>query len=231
MMALTGVEQDDWSIEFDAEHMHFGQDGLDDFDWSNKADDAPVSLALMATNSEGQSRRRSQDYAIIDSGCSGCKTRDKDKLSDFKEFKGVVAFGNDSKVIEQPMARSTDKAKITRKRSKTEQTRTRERKSTQKAERKLSKSNPSQPSVNLVNKKEPKKVSQALADESWVEAMQEELLQFKLQEVWVLCDLPEGKRVIGTKWVFRNKRDERGTIIKNKARLVAQVVSELVKRL
>ncbi|GJT27936.1 hypothetical protein Tco_0908211 [Tanacetum coccineum] len=46
MMALTGVEQDDWSIEFDAEHMHFGQDGLDDFDWSNKADDAPVSLAF-----------------------------------------------------------------------------------------------------------------------------------------------------------------------------------------
>ncbi|GJX47030.1 hypothetical protein Tco_0272220 [Tanacetum coccineum] len=41
MMALTGVEQDDWSIEFDAEHMHFGQDGLDDFDWSNKADDGP----------------------------------------------------------------------------------------------------------------------------------------------------------------------------------------------
>ncbi|GKB30818.1 hypothetical protein Tco_0870219 [Tanacetum coccineum] len=52
------------------------------------------------------------------------------------------------------------------------------------------------------------KVSQALADESWVEAMQEELLQFKLQDVWVLCDLPDGKRVIGTKWVFRNKRDD-----------------------
>ncbi|GJT39369.1 putative ribonuclease H-like domain-containing protein [Tanacetum coccineum] len=59
-------------------------------------------------------------------------------------------------------------------------------------------------------------------DAEKVEAMQEELLQFKLQEVWVLCDLPNGKRVIGTKWVFRNKRDERGTIIKNKARLVAQ---------
>ncbi|GKG60991.1 hypothetical protein Tco_0616807, partial [Tanacetum coccineum] len=40
---------------------------------------------------------------------------------------------------------------------------------------------------------------QALADESWVKAMQEELLQFKLQDVWVLCDLPDGKRVIGTK--------------------------------
>ncbi|GJW46773.1 putative ribonuclease H-like domain-containing protein [Tanacetum coccineum] len=74
----------------------------------------------------------------------------------------------------------------------------------------------------FLSQEEPKKVSQALADESWVEAMQEELLQFKLQDVWVLCDLPEGKRVIGTKWVFRNKRDERGTIIKNKARLVAQ---------
>ncbi|GJW86958.1 ribonuclease H-like domain-containing protein [Tanacetum coccineum] len=74
----------------------------------------------------------------------------------------------------------------------------------------------------FLSQEEPKKISQALADESWVEAMQEELLQFKLQEVWVLCDLPEGKRVIGTKWVFRNKRDERGTIIKNKARLVAQ---------
>ncbi|GKG38257.1 putative ribonuclease H-like domain-containing protein, partial [Tanacetum coccineum] len=58
--------------------------------------------------------------------------------------------------------------------------------------------------------------------ESAVDAHQEELLQFKLQDVWVLCDLPDGKRGIGTKWVFRNKRDERGTIIKNKARLVAQ---------
>ncbi|GJR37749.1 putative ribonuclease H-like domain-containing protein [Tanacetum coccineum] len=70
---------------------------------------------------------------------------------------------------------------------------------------------------DLLTSRNPKKVSQALADESWVEAMQEELLQFKLQEVWVLCDLPEGKRVIGTKWVFRNKRDERG-LYNNKAR-------------
>ncbi|GKB07938.1 hypothetical protein Tco_0836222 [Tanacetum coccineum] len=52
-------------------------------------------------------------------------------------------------------------------------------------------------------------ISQALEDESWVEAMQEELLQFKLQKVWILVDLPFGKKAIGTKWVFRNKRDER----------------------
>ncbi|GKA97426.1 ribonuclease H-like domain, reverse transcriptase, RNA-dependent DNA polymerase [Tanacetum coccineum] len=52
--------------------------------------------------------------------------------------------------------------------------------------------------------------------------MQEELLQFKLQKVWTLVDLPKGKRAIGTKWVYRNKKDERGIVVRNKARLVAQ---------
>ncbi|GKD00365.1 putative ribonuclease H-like domain-containing protein, partial [Tanacetum coccineum] len=74
----------------------------------------------------------------------------------------------------------------------------------------------------FLSQEEPKNISQALQDESWVEAMQEELLQFKLQKVWVLVDLPYGKKVIGTKWVFRNKRDERSIVVKNKARLVAQ---------
>nr|GEZ14981.1 putative ribonuclease H-like domain-containing protein [Tanacetum cinerariifolium] len=54
------------------------------------------------------------------------------------------------------------------------------------------------------------------------QAMQEELLQFKMHKVWVLVDLPQGKRAIGTKWVFRNKKDERGIVVRNKARLVAQ---------
>ncbi|GJW26681.1 putative ribonuclease H-like domain-containing protein [Tanacetum coccineum] len=57
---------------------------------------------------------------------------------------------------------------------------------------------------------EPKKVIQALTDLSWIEAMQVELLQFKLQKVWTLVDLPYVKRAIGTKWVYRNKNDERG---------------------
>ncbi|GKG21461.1 putative ribonuclease H-like domain-containing protein, partial [Tanacetum coccineum] len=52
--------------------------------------------------------------------------------------------------------------------------------------------------------------------------MEEELLQFKLQNVWVLVDLPKGHRAIGIKWVYRNKKDERGIVIRNKARLVAQ---------
>nr|GEX27971.1 hypothetical protein [Tanacetum cinerariifolium] len=53
-------------------------------------------------------------------------------------------------------------------------------------------------------------------------AMHEELLRFKLQEVWTLVDLLKGKRAIGTKWVFRNKKDEKGIMIRNKARLVTQ---------
>nr|GEZ56722.1 hypothetical protein [Tanacetum cinerariifolium] len=66
----------------------------------------------------------------------------------------------------------------------------------------------------------PKKVYQALKDPSWIEAMQEELLQFKLQKVWVLVDLPKGKRAIGSKWGFRNKKDEKRILIRNKARLI-----------
>ncbi|GJT28698.1 putative ribonuclease H-like domain-containing protein [Tanacetum coccineum] len=69
---------------------------------------------------------------------------------------------------------------------------------------------------------EPKKVTQALTDPSWIEAMQDELLQFKLQKVWTLVELPYGKRAIGTKWVYRNKKDDRGIVVRNKARLVAQ---------
>nr|GEX55887.1 hypothetical protein [Tanacetum cinerariifolium] len=51
----------------------------------------------------------------------------------------------------------------------------------------------------FISQEEPKKVIYALKDPSWIEAMQEELLQFKLQEVWTLVDLPYGKKAIGTK--------------------------------
>ncbi|GJQ98668.1 retrovirus-related pol polyprotein from transposon TNT 1-94 [Tanacetum coccineum] len=66
------------------------------------------------------------------------------------------------------------------------------------------------------------KVVQALTDPSWIEAMQDELLKFKLQKVWILVDLPYGKRAIETKWIYRNKKGEKGIVVRNKARLVAQ---------
>ncbi|GJT31181.1 putative ribonuclease H-like domain-containing protein [Tanacetum coccineum] len=74
----------------------------------------------------------------------------------------------------------------------------------------------------FLSQEEPKKIIQALKDPSWIEAMQDELLQLKLQKVWTLVDLPNGKRAIGTKWVYKNKKDERGIVIKNKARLITQ---------
>ncbi|GJR39881.1 putative ribonuclease H-like domain-containing protein [Tanacetum coccineum] len=65
-------------------------------------------------------------------------------------------------------------------------------------------------------------VAKELKTQGVIEAIQDELLQFKLQKVWTLVDLPNGKRAIGTKWVYKNMKDERGIVIKNKARLVAQ---------
>ncbi|GKF45209.1 hypothetical protein Tco_0131761 [Tanacetum coccineum] len=57
---------------------------------------------------------------------------------------------------------------------------------------------------------EPKKVIQALTDPSWIEAMQDELLQFRLQKVWRLVDLPKGKHAIGTKWSIETRKMREG---------------------
>ncbi|GJY59915.1 retrovirus-related pol polyprotein from transposon TNT 1-94, partial [Tanacetum coccineum] len=69
---------------------------------------------------------------------------------------------------------------------------------------------------------EPKNVNEALADESWIIAMQEELNQFIANDVWELVQQPKNLTIIGTKWVFRNKLDENGIVSRYKARLVAQ---------
>ena len=52
--------------------------------------------------------------------------------------------------------------------------------------------------------------------------MQEELSQFKRNKVWTLVPRPTNYPIIRTKWVFRNKMDELGNMVRNKARLVAQ---------
>ncbi|KAI3715263.1 hypothetical protein L6452_22237 [Arctium lappa] len=75
---------------------------------------------------------------------------------------------------------------------------------------------------SFLNKIEHTRVSEALADSDWVSAMQDELNQFGVLKVWRLVPKPVGKTVIGTKWVFKNKMDEDGIVIRNKARLVAK---------
>ena len=69
---------------------------------------------------------------------------------------------------------------------------------------------------------EPKNLNEAIIDEHWIIAMQEELNQFERNQVWELVDKPNDHPIIGTKWVFRKKLDEHGIVIRNKARLVAK---------
>nr|GEU46542.1 retrovirus-related Pol polyprotein from transposon TNT 1-94 [Tanacetum cinerariifolium] len=69
---------------------------------------------------------------------------------------------------------------------------------------------------------EPKNIKEAIQDESWTMALQEELNQFKTNDVWILIPPPKNQIIIHTKWVFKNKLDENGIVSRNKARLVAQ---------
>lgn len=78
----------------------------------------------------------------------------------------------------------------------------------------------------LVSIIEPTSVEEALQDNDWVLAMQDELNQFCRNEVWGLVPRPKGFNIIGTKWVFRNKMNEQGEMVRNKARLVAQGYSQ-----
>ena len=69
---------------------------------------------------------------------------------------------------------------------------------------------------------EPKDVGHALSDSHWVNAMHEELENFERNQVWKLVEPPPQCNPIGTKWVFKNKQDADGVVVRNKARLVAQ---------
>nr|GEU36746.1 retrovirus-related Pol polyprotein from transposon TNT 1-94 [Tanacetum cinerariifolium] len=75
---------------------------------------------------------------------------------------------------------------------------------------------------DFLSEEEPKKVSEALKHLGWVDAMQDELNQFARNKVWTLVPAHYGKVIIGSRWVFRNKRDKTRIVIQNKARLVAQ---------
>ncbi|GJW60415.1 retrovirus-related pol polyprotein from transposon TNT 1-94 [Tanacetum coccineum] len=73
-----------------------------------------------------------------------------------------------------------------------------------------------------VSTAELKNIKEAMADDAWIEAMQEELHQFDKLNVWELVDNPFRKTMINLKWLWKNKKDEDNTVIHNKARLVAK---------
>ncbi|PKU74655.1 putative mitochondrial protein [Dendrobium catenatum] len=57
--------------------------------------------------------------------------------------------------------------------------------------------------------------------------MQEELNQFVRNDVWELVERPKGQSVVGTKWVFKNKVNDSGVVVRNKARLVAKGYNQI----
>ncbi|CAL9020228.1 unnamed protein product, partial [Prunus brigantina] len=81
--------------------------------------------------------------------------------------------------------------------------------------------------VCYVSKEEPRNVKEALHHGEWFLAMQEELNQFVRNDVWYLVPRPINTNVIGTKWIFKNKTDEQGNVVRNKARLVAQGYTQM----
>ena len=78
----------------------------------------------------------------------------------------------------------------------------------------------------LISQVEPKNVDEACKDDYWKQAMKEELDQIVKNETWELVPRPVDKNVIGTKWVFRNKMNEQGEVVRNKARLVCKGYSQ-----
>ena len=80
--------------------------------------------------------------------------------------------------------------------------------------------------IRLLSVIKPTSVDEALSDDGWILAMQEELNKFQRNDVSDLVPKPQQNNIIGTKWVFRNKLNEQGEVVRNKARLVAQGYSQ-----
>ncbi|GKE82979.1 hypothetical protein Tco_1552979 [Tanacetum coccineum] len=74
-----------------------------------------------------------------------------------------------------------------------------------------------------VSTAELKNIKEAMADSAWIKAMQEELHQFDKQQVWELVNKFFGKTVIKLKWLWKNKKDEDQTVIRNKVGLVPKM--------
>ncbi|GKD85997.1 retrovirus-related pol polyprotein from transposon TNT 1-94 [Tanacetum coccineum] len=76
--------------------------------------------------------------------------------------------------------------------------------------------------VLTVSTMEPRNVKGAMTDPAWINSMQEELLQFKRIDVWVLVPAPDNIKPLTLKWLFKNKNEEENMIIRNKTRLVVR---------
>ena len=78
----------------------------------------------------------------------------------------------------------------------------------------------------LISQVEPKNADEACKDDYWKQAMKDDLDQIVNNETWELVPRPKDKNVIGNKWVFRNKMNEQGEVVRNKAILVCKGYSQ-----
>ena len=76
--------------------------------------------------------------------------------------------------------------------------------------------------VKVLQEKEPESIEEAFEDPKWVDAMDDEIHALHKQGTWTLADLPEGKKAIGCKWVYKVKHNSDGSVGRYKARLVAK---------
>ncbi|GKD37793.1 retrovirus-related pol polyprotein from transposon TNT 1-94 [Tanacetum coccineum] len=65
-------------------------------------------------------------------------------------------------------------------------------------------------------------VKEAMKDPAWIDSMQEELIQFKRLDIWVLVPAPNNIKPLTLKWLLKNKRDEKNTTVRNKTRLIVR---------
>ena len=79
----------------------------------------------------------------------------------------------------------------------------------------------------MLSQIEPKKFEEASKDKNWVNAMNEELDQIERNNTWELIPRPTGKKFISTKWIFKNKMNEQGQVIRNKSRIVCKEYSQI----
>ncbi|KAL0545154.1 hypothetical protein IC582_020300 [Cucumis melo] len=78
----------------------------------------------------------------------------------------------------------------------------------------------------LFGDSEPLNFEEALQNDKWKIAMDEEIKAIKKNDTWELSTLPNGKKAVGVKWVFKIKRNEKGEVERYKARLVAKGYSQ-----
>nr|GEY02279.1 putative reverse transcriptase, RNA-dependent DNA polymerase [Tanacetum cinerariifolium] len=177
-----------------------------------------------------QSHPQKEDQGYLDSGCPRHMTRNMPYLSDFKEFDaGYVTFRGGAKgrrIIDgSPLFDSS--LKISGNAGKKhDEVSDKESGASNKLNYdfdNLSTEYPDDPKMPGLETITTYDDSEKEDDFTNLESsIQEELLQFKLQKVWIFVDLPNDKKAISTKWIFMNKKEKRGIVNKNKARLVTQ---------